>query len=627
MNFIEIIKKHKIFVSVVLCVIFLLYAGFVFVLPAILNLNNYKDDIQKLVQQSVKLNLDFQDIKLVTTPGLKAGVNISGLNLSYPDGKNIVQLQNAQAKVELLPLIFKTVKISDITAESPSLSVEFLADGNIDIVEYITKNLEQSAQTTQTTTAELPVKISPNLPVVTVTDYSLTLKDKLSSNSISIKGNNFIFDKAVLNKHFRVTTDGKILVNKNTNINYDIKFSSFWPVFKTNEQTGQTTTAPDIDFIQELVKYNPTADIKADIAAKEHEGHIDLDGYLNIDKLSIKLNGKKLPDSYFHLLAKGHETNIDSVVYVSKDEKAGVKSNITTGRKTLVDLNLNTDKNLWIIGNKSIEEIGCIHTCQGLELDYVGVIIGSDMRYENGQIITDVTKRSGNDQSVKGFKHLLSQNRYKALQDADEIIKNTYRTLLTRGMKGCYVYCCDKPLAEYLSAQLEPLYESIPENRIEPEVNDEVKYIDFLPLYSIRAACGYFGEGELVDESGWMKVEGMGKLNRNMFIVQAVGHSMEPLIQDGDYCVFRANPAGSRQGKVVLTEHHNYYDSDYMGSYSIKTYTSKKIFDPEGSWAHEEIVLQPKNSNYSPIIIEEENADEFRIVGEFIGVLPMKSKQ
>ena len=169
--------------------------------------------------------------------------------------------------------------------------------------------------------------------------------------------------------------------------------------------------------------------------------------------------------------------------------------------------NLNADKNLWIIGNKSIEEIGCIHTCQGLELDYVGVIIGPDMRYENGQIITDVTQRSNNDQSVKGFKSLIAHNKIKALQDADEIIKNTYRTLLTRGMKGCYVYCCDKPLAKYLAAQLEPQHdESIPELRIEPEVNDEVKYIDFLPLYSIRAACGYFGEGEMVDESGWMKV-------------------------------------------------------------------------------------------------------------------------
>lgn len=119
-------------------------------------------------------------------------------------------------------------------------------------------------------------------------------------------------------------------------------------------------------------------------------------------------------------------------------------------------------------------------------------------------------------------------------------------------MKGCYVYCCDKALAEYLAAQLEPQHESVPELRIEPEVNDEVKYIDFLPLYSIRAACGYFGEGEIVDETGWMKVEGMGKLNRNMFIVQAVGHSMEPLIHDGDYCVFRANPAGSDKGKLYL---------------------------------------------------------------------------
>ncbi len=283
--------------------------------------------------------------------------------------------------------------------------------------------------------------------------------------------------------------------------------------------------------------------------------------------------------------------------------------------------NLNTDKNLWIIGNQSIEEIGCIHTCQGLELDYIGVIIGPDMRYENGQIVTDVTKRSINDQSVKGFKSLIAQNRHKAFQEADEIIKNTYRTLLTRGMKGCYIYCCDKPLAEYFVAQLRIQAESTPKFRIEPEVNDEVKYIDFLPFYSIQAACGYFGEGEMVDEKGWMKVEGMGKLNRNMFIVQAVGHSMEPLIYDGDYCVFRANPAGSRQGKIVLAEHHNYYDPDYAGSYSIKTYTSKKSFDVEGNWIHEEIILMPKNSEYTPIVIEEENSDEFRIVGEFIGIL------
>ena len=118
-----------------------------------------------------------------------------------------------------------------------------------------------------------------------------------------------------------------------------------------------------------------------------------------------------------------------------------------------------------------------------------------------------------------------------------------------------------------------------------------------------------------------MKVEGLGRLNRNMFIVKAAGHSMEPLIHDGDFCVFRANPAGSRQGKIVLAQHHNYYDADYSGSYSIKKYTSLKTFDSQGNWEHESIELIPLNKDYRSIHITEENGEDFRIVGEFVGVL------
>ncbi len=284
--------------------------------------------------------------------------------------------------------------------------------------------------------------------------------------------------------------------------------------------------------------------------------------------------------------------------------------------------NLNTDRNLWIIGQESIQEIGCIHTCQGLELDYVGVIVGYDMRYEDGKVVTDVRKRSKNDLSVRGFKTLLVTQREKALQDADEIIKNTYRTLMTRGMKGCYVYFCDPALAEYFQSQLQPKNEEVEEEiRIESDVNDDVKYIDFLPLYSIKAACGYFGEGESVDALGWIRVEGMGKLNRNMYVVQACGHSMEPIIQDGDFCVFRANPAGSRQGKIVLTQHRNYYDADNVGGYSIKVYTSKKKYNEFGEWEHDEIILEPKNKNYNPIVIKEGETDDFRVIGEFIGII------
>ena len=102
----------------------------------------------------------------------------------------------------------------------------------------------------------------------------------------------------------------------------------------------------------------------------------------------------------------------------------------------------------------SVSEVGCIHTCQGLELDYVGVIIGPDLVVRNGVVTTDATKRSGGDSSIKGYKGLLKTSPAAARKKADLIIKNTYRTLMTRGMKGCFVYFSDPTTAEYFKTRL-----------------------------------------------------------------------------------------------------------------------------------------------------------------------------
>ena len=109
----------------------------------------------------------------------------------------------------------------------------------------------------------------------------------------------------------------------------------------------------------------------------------------------------------------------------------------------------------WAIDPSSVNEIGCIHTCQGLEFDYVGVILGEDIRYENSQIITDYKKRASTDQSIKGINKIAKEDGQDlANKIADNIIKNTYRTLMTRGMKGCYIYCVDKELAKYIRERI-----------------------------------------------------------------------------------------------------------------------------------------------------------------------------
>ena len=116
--------------------------------------------------------------------------------------------------------------------------------------------------------------------------------------------------------------------------------------------------------------------------------------------------------------------------------------------------NLETDGSLWIEQPDSVSEVGCIHTCQGLELDYVGVIVGPDLRVRDGEVVTDAGERATYDRSVRGYKKMLKEDPEAARVLADRVIKNTYRTLLTRGMKGCYVYFVDDEAAAFFRSRL-----------------------------------------------------------------------------------------------------------------------------------------------------------------------------
>ena len=105
--------------------------------------------------------------------------------------------------------------------------------------------------------------------------------------------------------------------------------------------------------------------------------------------------------------------------------------------------NLQDDK-VWAINPNSFEEVGCIHTAQGLEYDYVGVLIGKDLKYDqtSGRVVADKNEISKDDKS-SGIRSCKDDVLVRKL------ILNTYKTLLTRGQKGCYVYCEDRALAEY----------------------------------------------------------------------------------------------------------------------------------------------------------------------------------
>jgi len=115
----------------------------------------------------------------------------------------------------------------------------------------------------------------------------------------------------------------------------------------------------------------------------------------------------------------------------------------------------NLNESIWAIDQDSVSEAGCIHTSQGLEFDYVGVIIGPDMIFDNGEVVTDYSKRAKTDQSLKGIKKMAKENPEEAHAVADQIIRNTYRTLMTRGQKGCFIFCTDPELNVYFEERLQ----------------------------------------------------------------------------------------------------------------------------------------------------------------------------
>jgi DUF2075 family protein len=283
---------------------------------------------------------------------------------------------------------------------------------------------------------------------------------------------------------------------------------------------------------------------------------------------------------------------------------------------------------LWAYNPNGIDQIGCIYTAQGFEFDYVGVIFGEDLVYDfdkqewcgnRNKSADNVVKRSG--------------------EKFTDLVKNTYRVLLSRGMKGCYAYFVNKETERFFKSRIEKPEQFIKQRELKfsdliqeeetemvsaqilSEIQEDEKFKEYLPVYSLQAAAGKFGEGADVEPEGWMKASIGQKLDERMFIAKVLGCSMEPKIPSNSYCVFRKYVGGSRQGIIVLTQHHDIADPETGGSYTVKKYQSEKKYKKDGTWQHGKIILESLNPKYKPIILPKSAEGEFKIIAEFMAVL------
>ena len=158
---------------------------------------------------------------------------------------------------------------------------------------------------------------------------------------------------------------------------------------------------------------------------------------------------------------------------------------------------------------------------------------------------------------------------------------------------------------------------------VAPESSE--RYATCVPLVPLKAAAGAFGDPQHIEDDGfeWVAVESRHRLRRGMFVAQVVGKSMEPMIPDGAYCLFRAPVEGTRQGKTVLVQLRDTTDPETGQRYTVKRYESEKAAKGD-SWRHERITLKPVNPGFEPIVLTGKDQGELQVIAELVAVLSAK---
>lgn len=272
------------------------------------------------------------------------------------------------------------------------------------------------------------------------------------------------FDCLLCDEAHRLNAKSGIFSNKGENQIKEIINASRVSVFFIDE--NQIVTTKDIGTIDEIVKWakllgsevyqSEDINLESQFRCNGSDGYLAfLDNLLGIKKTANEFwqddfdYDVKIFDSALSMKKALEKKNINNKArmiagycydWKSKNNKDAYDIVFDDGFRA----KWNFTTNEWATDIDSFNQVGCIHSSQGLEFDYVGVIIGEDLIYENGMVQTDYTKRSKNDRSLFGIK---KTRNYKL---ADKIIRNTYRTLLSRGQKGCYIYCENKQLSNHL---------------------------------------------------------------------------------------------------------------------------------------------------------------------------------
>lgn len=348
-------KFFKILGLTVLALLFILYLGFLFVIPRVIDIEQYKGEIQKIVKEQTSLDLEFKNLKPVTTPFLSVGFKAEDIKVTLPDTSTLFTSDSLKATVSLPSLLFLTIKVSDVEADNPFLNIEILENGeDYKIVKLIEDILNAKKSETfgvkqeETASGFDFSKLKIMIPKVRLKNYKVLATDSGTKHYLDLHGGELLFGY-FNGERIKVKTSAELFSDENKNIAANLDINTFLPAPSPKlDSEDDPAEKIDIFFINPVTVYQ-NYDLKTNIDTKirlnkNKNGEITSFGYINIDNITMKLSDIKLPESYIRLKTFGNKINIDTNIRPTEEENIEISGEVNIGNRKNADLKIKTNE-------------------------------------------------------------------------------------------------------------------------------------------------------------------------------------------------------------------------------------------------------------------------------------------
>lgn len=351
-------KKFFTIFSISLAIILgLLYLTFLIAPPifnAVYDLDKHKKDIQKIVKNSAKLNLDYSKIKIYSTPLLSIGAIIEDINVTLDDKSSVFKAQKIKGGIALPSLLTLTIKTAKTEIINPYVNLEILDDKQYKILSIIEDIINENNAKPKAPAAEqneLVEKIVKNIkikiPAIKIVNFEALINDLKTSHNLKLNSEELIVGYNSANNSIKIKTNAKLLSDNKENILASINVKAQLPKPQPATEAKDPEEKIALPFVN-IVKIYQTYDLKANIDSKlriknSQKGFISF-GYFNIDDINLKLSDIRLPNSYIHAKTHGKKVIFDSNLYAKDNEKIALIGELKYGKKPRIKTQILSDK-------------------------------------------------------------------------------------------------------------------------------------------------------------------------------------------------------------------------------------------------------------------------------------------